>query len=94
LSAFYLGAFKVAADAGLPVVPGIVHGTRSMLRSDQWFPRWAPVSVRIEEAVQPSGTDFASLVRLRETVRAVILAHCGEPDLGELVKPALFPGGT
>ena len=40
LSGFYLGAFKIAAEAGLPVVPGILRGTRSMLRGDQWFPRW------------------------------------------------------
>jgi len=26
-------------------------------------------------------------VRLRDTVRAVILSRCGEPDLAELVKP-------
>jgi len=92
LSAFYLGAFKVAASAGLPVLPGILTGTRSMLRSDQWFPRWTPVTVRIEEAISPSGTDFASILRLRDEVRAVMLAHCGEPDLGELVKPPPIEG--
>jgi 1-acyl-sn-glycerol-3-phosphate acyltransferase len=88
LSGFYLGAFKVAAEARLPVLPGIIRGTRSMLRSDQWFPRWTPLSIQIEDAVKPSGTGFASLVQLRDAVRKVILAHCGEPDLGELVKPA------
>ena len=39
LSGFYLGAFRVAAQAKLPVVPGIIRGTRSMLRGEQWFPR-------------------------------------------------------
>jgi 1-acyl-sn-glycerol-3-phosphate acyltransferase len=92
LSGFYLGAFKVAAEAGLPILPGIIRGTRSLLRSDQWFPRWTPLSVQIETGVRPSGTDFASLLQLRDAVRKVILAHCGEPDLGELVKPAASPG--
>ena len=87
LSAFYLGAFKVAADANLPILPGIICGTRTILRSNQWFPRWSPVSVRIEEAVRPCGTDFPSLLKLRDRVRNVILAHCGEPDIAELVKP-------
>jgi 1-acyl-sn-glycerol-3-phosphate acyltransferase len=87
LSGFYLGAFRVAAQAKLPVVPGIVRGTRSMLRGEQWFPRWSPISVSIADPIQPSGTDLASLVRLRDSVRAVILAGCGEPDLGELIKP-------
>ncbi|MEJ2435109.1 MAG: lysophospholipid acyltransferase family protein [Pseudolabrys sp.] len=89
LSEFYLGAFKTAAQAHLPVFPGIVRGTRTMLRSNQWFPRWTRLSIRIEEAINPSGTDFVSLVRLRDAVRQVVLAHCGEPDIGELVKPPL-----
>lgn len=89
LSEFYLGAFKVAAQADLPVLPGIIRGTRTMLRSDQWFPRWTPLSIRIEKPIKPSGTDFASLVRLRDAVRQVVLAVCGEPDIGELVKPPL-----
>jgi 1-acyl-sn-glycerol-3-phosphate acyltransferase len=88
LSGFYLGAFQVAAQARLPVVPGVLRGTRSMLRSDQWFPRWSPISVSIAHPIQPSGTDFASMARLRDAVRAVILVGCGEPDLVELIKPA------
>jgi 1-acyl-sn-glycerol-3-phosphate acyltransferase len=84
LYSFYIGAFKVAVEAGLPVVPGIISGTRSMLRGDQWFPRWAALSVRIEPPIEPEGADFASVIRLRDQVRAVILAHCGEPDLEEL----------
>ena len=89
LTEFYLGAFKVAAEAGLPVIPGIIRGTRSMLRADQWFPRWAPISVYIGEPVQPSGSDFTSVLQLRSKVRDVILRHCGEPDLGGLEKPVL-----
>jgi len=92
LSEFYLGAFKVAAEAGLPVYPGIVCGTRTMLRSDQWFPRWAPLSLRVEEPIRPSGIDFTSLVRLRDAARQVVLAHCGEPDISELVRPPSLPG--
>jgi acyl carrier protein len=86
LSAFYLGAFTVASEAGVPVVPGIIRGTRSMLRGDQWFPRWTPISVEVAEAVQPGGTDFASVLQCWNAVRAAILARCGEPDLGELVR--------
>jgi 1-acyl-sn-glycerol-3-phosphate acyltransferase len=42
LSGFYMGAFKVAAEANLPIFPGVIRGTRSMLRGDQWFPRRLP----------------------------------------------------
>jgi 1-acyl-sn-glycerol-3-phosphate acyltransferase len=87
LSGFYLGAFQVAAQAKLPVVPGILHGTRTMLRSDQWFPRWSPVSVTIGRPLTPAGTDLSAIVKLRDDARAVVLAGCGEPDLVRLVKP-------
>jgi 1-acyl-sn-glycerol-3-phosphate acyltransferase len=87
LSGFYLGAFKIAAEANLPVLPGVIRGTRSMLRGEQWFPRRAPISVDIGEPIVPSGTDFSSVLQLRDAVRNVILSRCGEPDLGELIKP-------
>ncbi|WP_159588828.1 AMP-binding protein [Chelativorans xinjiangense] len=89
LSAFYLGAFKIAAETNLPVLPGTIHGTRSMLRGDQWFPRWTPVTVEIGSPVTAPGTDFASVLLLRDTARKEMLARCGEPDLGEMVKPTL-----
>jgi 1-acyl-sn-glycerol-3-phosphate acyltransferase len=87
LSAFYLGAFKIAVGANMTVLPGVIRGTRTVLRSDQWFPRRSEVSVEIGAPVSPSGTDFASVVRLRDDVRNWILQRCGEPDLAELVKP-------
>ncbi|TIX92835.1 MAG: 1-acyl-sn-glycerol-3-phosphate acyltransferase, partial [Mesorhizobium sp.] len=94
LSAFYLGAFKIAVDADLPVLPGIIRGTRSMLRGDQWFPRRTPVTIEISAPIVPSGTDFESALRLRDAARQAILARCGEPDLGEMAKPALPEAGS
>jgi 1-acyl-sn-glycerol-3-phosphate acyltransferase len=88
LLGFYLGAFKVAADTGLPVVPGVLRGTRTMLRGEQWFPRRTPISVEIAEPIQPSGTDFSAMLGLRDAARAAMLARVGEPDLGGLEKPA------
>ena len=38
--------------------------------------------------------DVVDALRLRDAVRAVILAGCGEPDLGELIKPAPSPAGS
>ena len=93
LSGFYLGAFRVAAEARLPAIPGILRGTRSMLRGEQWLPRWSPISVTIEKPIEPKGTDFASVVQLRDAVRGVIAAGCGEPDLGELIKPVRTGAG-
>jgi 1-acyl-sn-glycerol-3-phosphate acyltransferase len=87
LLGFYMGAFKVAAEANLPVVPGVLRGVRALLRGDQWFPRRTPVSVVIEEPIQPSGTDFTAILAMRDAARGAMLKHVGEPDLGALEKP-------
>ena len=84
---FFTGAFKIASEAGLAVYPGVLRGTRSILRGDQWFPRWGRIDVEILEPFAPQGTDFKSVLRLRDAVRQAVLARCGEPDLRELVKP-------
>jgi len=87
LLGFYMGAFKVAADANLPVVPGVLRGVRTLLRGDQWFPRRTTIDVVIEPALQPTGTDFTAMLSLRDAARVAMLKHAGEPDLGELEKP-------
>ncbi|WP_404525878.1 1-acyl-sn-glycerol-3-phosphate acyltransferase [Bradyrhizobium diazoefficiens] len=91
LSSFYLGAFKIAAESNLPILPGIIKGTRTVLRSDQWFPRRSAISIEFGAPVLPAGTDFQSIVRLRDQVRQLILARCGEPNLEELIKPEPAP---
>jgi len=81
LIGFHLGSFLVAVEAGLPVVPIVISGTRSALRGGQWFPRPSNISVHIGKAVRAAGSDFRAAVRLRDAVRARILTLCGEPDL-------------
>ena len=85
---FFTGAFKIASEAGIPVYPGVLRGTRSILRSDQWFPRRGRIAVEILEPVVPRGIDFKAVLQLRDAVRQAVLSRCGEPDLRELVKPA------
>jgi hypothetical protein len=70
------------------VVPGILRGTRVLLRGEQWLPRWSPVSVTLSPPFMPAGTDLAAIAALRDDVRGAILHGCGEPDLVELIKPA------
>jgi 1-acyl-sn-glycerol-3-phosphate acyltransferase len=88
LSGFFLGGFKIAAESGLPVVPGTLRGTRSMLRADQWLPRRVAIRVEFGFPIRPAGKAFAEILLLRDAVRKQILAGCGEPDLYELVKPS------
>ncbi len=79
---FRTGAFQVAAQAGIPVVPVALRGVRSMLREGTWYLRRSPVMVTIGAPVAPEGSDWNAAVKLRDQVRAEILRHCGEPDLG------------
>ena len=126
---FQMGAFAAAVEAGAPVVPVILRGTRSLMRNETWFPRRAVLRVRVGEpilppappsasgggpsgpggpAADPPGPDggepagvgagggapedgasggarsaWSRAVRLRNEVRAWMLAHCGEPDLAD-----------
>lgn len=82
LQSFRMGAFVAAAGAGIAVVPVALRGTRSVLRSDTWFPRAAPVTVIVEQALVPAGSDWNAALALRDGAREAILRHLGEPDLG------------
>lgn len=81
LGPFRMGAFVVAAQAGVPVVPVGIRGTRSVLRSDQWFPRRGALRVLIGKPIAPSGNDLAAAAALRATAREQVLSRCGEPEL-------------
>ncbi len=78
---FRMGAFAVAVDAGVPVVPVVIQGTRSILRGDERFVRRGSVTVIAAPPVRPEGTGWHAGVQLRDAVRAAILGRYGEPDL-------------
>jgi 1-acyl-sn-glycerol-3-phosphate acyltransferase len=80
---FRMGGFRVAAEAGVPVVPIAIRGTRDLLRGGQWLPRRSPVAVAVLPPVFPEGDGWAASVELRDEVRGAILAESGEPDLAE-----------
>lgn len=81
LMPFRMGAFVVAAEAGVPVVPVSIRGTRSILRADHWFPRRGIITVTIGKPIAPKGKNWAAAIHLRNTARSEILHLCGEPDL-------------
>jgi 1-acyl-sn-glycerol-3-phosphate acyltransferase len=81
LRPFHMGAFVVAAQAGAPVVPVAIRGTRAILRPEHHFPRRGSVEIRYGEPIRPTGTDWAAAVRLQRTVRDAVLRLSGEPDV-------------
>jgi 1-acyl-sn-glycerol-3-phosphate acyltransferase len=78
---FRIGAFLAATQARVPVVPVTLRGTRSMLRANSWLPRHGPLRVVIGKPISPQGEGWQAAIALRDAARAVILRHCGEPDL-------------
>ena len=53
LMPFQMGAFVAAAEAGVPVVPVAIRGTRSILREGSWFPRRGAITVTVGEPIEP-----------------------------------------
>jgi len=92
---FRMGAFETAVKADLPVVPIAIRGTRSMLRSESWFPRRGAIHVAIGPQISPQPLkkegeeELAAVRQLSDLTRTWILRHCGEPDL-EYERPPLL----
>jgi acyl carrier protein len=71
---FRLGGFKAAVEAGRPVVPIAIEGTRDILPADAWVPRCHAVRIAIGAAIHPAARGWPEMVRLRDLTRAAIAA--------------------
>ncbi len=69
---FRLGAFWVAAHAGVDVVPVSLQGTRTLLPDGVWLPRRCPIRVHIGKPLTPTGSDWEAALELREQTFAAI----------------------
>jgi len=81
---FQMGAFSAAAEAGVPVVPIAIRGTRAVLVGKSWFPRQGRIRVAIGRPIAcdpDAGGIWQQALELRAQARAHILAHAGEPDM-------------
>lgn len=78
---FQMGAFVLASEQMVPVVPVAISGTRNILRSGSWLPRRGQVRVAILASQLPEGGGWPGAIGLRNRVRQAILDQLGEPDL-------------
>lgn len=85
---FQSGAFVIAARAGVPVVPAVLLGSRTLLGEGQKLFRWAPIEIRLFPALHASGESREAADTVSVVARAVMLAHCGEAD-GSVTPPPL-----
>jgi 1-acyl-sn-glycerol-3-phosphate acyltransferase len=76
-----MGAFVVAAEAGVPALPVAVRGTRAILRPEHHFPRRGAVDIIVGEPIRPSGAGWAAAVELQRAARDAVLHLSGEPDV-------------
>ncbi len=81
LRPFHMGAFAVAAQTGVPVVPVAIRGTRTILRPEHHFPRRGAVEIVVAPPIRSSGTDWAAAVELQRAARKVVLDLSGEADV-------------
>lgn len=90
LRPFKLGAFRLACEAGVPIVPVAVRGTRDALRDGTWLPHRVPIEVQVLPPLAPGGTSLEDVVRLRDATADAIAAHIDEPRLHAVMVAGLM----
>lgn len=101
LKEFKSGAVRIAAQAGVPVLPVIVWGTQRMMTKDhpRDFSRGLPISMVVGEALRPTGADTeAETTELKSRMsalldRAVTTYPGGTPEAAWWL-PERFGGGA
>lgn len=101
LKDFKSGAVRIAAQAGVPVLPVIVWGTQRMITKDhpRDFSRGLPISMVIGEPLHPSGadpeTEAASLKgRMAELLERAVTTYADGTPAGAWWLPERFGGSA
>ncbi len=81
---FHTGAFAIAARVGLPVVPLALRGTRYILPSGRFLPRFGRIEIEILPPLPVGASDPAAVLATREQARARIVSALDEPDLADV----------
>ncbi len=86
---FHLGAFRLAAEHRLPVVPIALAGTRRVLPGEARLPRPGRIDVRVLEPLAPPAETegFRALAVLRDRAREALGKAVGEPLLDTMAGP-------
>jgi 1-acyl-sn-glycerol-3-phosphate acyltransferase len=67
------GAFRLAIEAGVPILPLAVSGTRTALPKDDWLFGRSVAEVRVLEPVETAGLTLADVPALKARVRDLIV---------------------
>ncbi|PWB78216.1 MAG: acyl-phosphate glycerol 3-phosphate acyltransferase [Candidatus Methylomirabilota bacterium] len=75
---FRPGAFKAAAEAGCPVIPIGLRGTRAFLPDGTWLPTRGQITVSIGAPILPQGSGWQEIITLRDLTQTEIARLTGE----------------
>jgi 1-acyl-sn-glycerol-3-phosphate acyltransferase len=75
------GAFILAIRTQTPMLPVVVHGTRSALRKSDWRMGDAKAEVRVLEIIETTGMTLNDVPALRERVRDAMIAEIAKMRL-------------
>lgn len=78
LAAFRSGAFRLAIDAGIPVIPVAVAGTRAALRPNDWRFGYADADAWILDPIDTTGLTPEDAPALAERAREAIAQRLAE----------------
>jgi hypothetical protein len=67
------GAFRLAIDAGVPILPLALHGTADALPKHDWRFGWSTAVVEVLQPVETAGLTPADVPALKERVRNTII---------------------
>ena len=67
------GAFRLAIDTGVPILPLVVHGTRTALRKHDWRLGRSTAVVRVLPPVETSSLTVEDVPTLKQRIRQMIL---------------------
>jgi 1-acyl-sn-glycerol-3-phosphate acyltransferase len=81
------GAFRLAIEAGVPILPLVVYGTGTALPKHDWRFGRSIAEVRVLEPIETTGLTLADVPELRDRVRHLIVA--GREELKTAVSSEL-----
>ena len=75
LGKFKNGAFRLAIDTGVPILPVAVHGAHTALRPKDWRIGYSTAEARVLAPIETTGMTHKDIYALRDQVRGVIAAE-------------------
>ncbi|HEY7027733.1 MAG TPA: lysophospholipid acyltransferase family protein [Gemmatimonadales bacterium] len=82
------GAFRLAIDAGVPILPLVVSGTSTALRKHDWRVGKVNAVVKVLDPIETTGLTHKDIKHLRDRVRALIEAERGKVSAKAIPVPA------